>query len=94
MFEKHLWKSDILNKDVGRWTASSLKMSLFHRCFFTHFAGKNRQPTMDINGTLAGNWLMTFFKLLRRTDEDEDNCDKTIAIFTEHGSKNKIKGQD
>ena len=32
MFEKHLWKSDILSKDAGR-PASLLKMSLFHRCF-------------------------------------------------------------
>ena len=30
---KQLWKSDILSKDAGRWTASLLKMSLFHRCF-------------------------------------------------------------
>ena len=29
MFEKHLWKSDILS----RRPASLLKMSLFHRCF-------------------------------------------------------------
>ena len=33
MFEKDLWKSDILSKDAGRWPASLLKMSLFHRCF-------------------------------------------------------------
>ena len=33
MFEKHLWKSDILRKDAGRWPASFLKMSFFHRCF-------------------------------------------------------------
>ena len=29
MFEKHLWKSDILSKDVGGWPASLLKMSVF-----------------------------------------------------------------
>ena len=28
MFEKHLWKSDILSKYAGL-----VKMSLFHRCF-------------------------------------------------------------
>ena len=30
MFEKQLWKSDILNKDAA---TSLLKMSLFHICF-------------------------------------------------------------
>ena len=30
MYEKHLWKSDILSKDAGQWVASLLKMSLFH----------------------------------------------------------------
>ena len=33
MFEKHLWKSNILSKDAGHRPASLLKMSLFHRCF-------------------------------------------------------------
>ena len=33
MFEKHLWKSDILSKDPGHRPKSLLKMSLFHRCF-------------------------------------------------------------
>ena len=33
MFEKHLWKSDILSKDAGHRPASLFKMSLFHRCF-------------------------------------------------------------
>ena len=33
MFEKHLWKSDILSKDAGRWPAYLFKMSLFHMCF-------------------------------------------------------------
>ena len=32
MCEKHKWKSDILSKDAGRWSASLLKMSLFRRC--------------------------------------------------------------
>ena len=31
MFEKHLWKSDILSKDAE--DASLLKLLLFHRCF-------------------------------------------------------------
>ena len=33
MFEKHVWKSDILDEDVGHRPASLLKMSLFDRCF-------------------------------------------------------------
>ena len=33
VFEKHLWKSDILSKYVGGWPASLLKVSVFHRCF-------------------------------------------------------------
>ena len=33
MFETHLWKSDILSKDVGHRPASLIKMALFHRCF-------------------------------------------------------------
>ena len=33
MFEKHLWKSDILSKDAGHRPASLLKMSFFHSCF-------------------------------------------------------------
>ena len=34
--KKQLCQSEFLSKD-----ASLLKMSLFHMCFFTHFAGKN-----------------------------------------------------
>ena len=33
MFEKHLWKSEILSKDVGHRLASLIKMSHIHRCF-------------------------------------------------------------
>ena len=33
MFEKYLWKSDILSKDAGHRPASLLKISLFHRYF-------------------------------------------------------------
>ena len=54
MCEKHLWKSDILNKDAGYQPASLLKMSLFHRCF-SHFASKNQLPGFSTIGTLAGN---------------------------------------
>ena len=33
MFEKQLWKSDILSKDAGHRLPSLLKLSVFHRCF-------------------------------------------------------------
>ena len=33
MFEKHLWKSDILGKDAGHRPGCLLKMSLCQRCF-------------------------------------------------------------
>ena len=38
---KHLRKSDILSKDAGGWTASLLKMSLFHRSFFSKMFEKH-----------------------------------------------------
>ena len=31
---------------------------------------------------------MKFLKFLKKFDEVEDNRNKTIAIFTEHGSEN------
>ena len=42
MFEKHLWKSDILSKDA---------------VFFQHFASKNQLPGLSISGTLVENGL-------------------------------------
>ena len=47
MFEKHLWKSDILRKDAG------------HRpqLFFKHFASKNKLPGFYLNGTLVEKGL-------------------------------------
>ena len=33
MFEKHLWKSEILIKNAGHEPAFLLKMSLFRKCF-------------------------------------------------------------
>ena len=41
MFEIRLWKSDILGIDAGRWLASLLKMSLFHRFFSNILVVKN-----------------------------------------------------
>ena len=45
MFEKNLWKSDILSKDAG------------HRHFF---ASKNQLPGFYISGTLVENGLIQF----------------------------------
>ena len=42
MFEKHLWVSDILSKDAGRWP----------------FASKNQLPGLSVIGTLVENRLM------------------------------------
>ena len=53
--EKNLWKGDILREDAVRLPASLLKMSLFHKVFFTHFSGKNQQAGFSIIGTLVGN---------------------------------------
>ena len=63
MFEKHLWKSEILSKDRP---ASLLKVSFFHRCFFKHFACKNQLPGLSISGTWVENGLMTFPLLSKR----------------------------
>ena len=37
-------------------------MSLFLRCFFTHFASKNQLLGLSINGTLAGNGFMSVWQ--------------------------------
>ena len=46
MFEKHLWKSDILSKDVT-----------LPQVFFKHFASKNQLPGFYISETLVENGL-------------------------------------
>ena len=56
MFEKHLWKSDILSEKAGHRPASLLKISLF-KVFFKHFASKNQLPGFYIIGTLVENGL-------------------------------------
>ena len=50
MFEKHLWKSDILSKDVT-----------FPQVFFKHFASKNQLPGFYTSGTLIKNGLSSSF---------------------------------
>ena len=56
MFEKHLWKSDILSENEGHWPASLLKMSLFHGCFSNIFLKKTQIPGFYISETLVENW--------------------------------------
>ena len=50
MFEKHLWKSDILSKDAGHPPE-------LPQVFFKHFASKNQLPGFYINETLVENGL-------------------------------------
>ena len=56
MFEKHLWKSDVFNKEAGHRLPSLLKMSL-PQVFFKHFASKNQLRGSYINETLVQNGL-------------------------------------
>ena len=50
MFEKHLWKSDILSKDADH-------IIPLPQVFFKHFANKNQLPGFYIGGTLVENEL-------------------------------------
>ena len=50
MFEKHLWKSDILSKDADR-------MSTLPQVFFKLFASKNQLTGLSVSGTLVENGL-------------------------------------
>ena len=61
MFEKHVWKSDILSKDAGHRPASLLKMSFFHRSFSNILLVKNQAPDFYVKGTLAENGLLNFY---------------------------------
>ena len=61
MFEKHMWKSDILSKDAVRRPASLLKMSLFHWCFSNNLLVQIHQPGLSIIGTLVENGLSIRF---------------------------------
>ena len=51
MFEKHLWKSDILSN----WIFT--KNVTLPQVFFKHLTGKNQLPGFYISGTLVENWL-------------------------------------
>ena len=59
MFEKHLWKRDILSKDAGRWPASLFRMPLFRRCFSNILLAKKQLPGLSVNGTLVENELIS-----------------------------------
>ena len=50
MIEKHVWKSDTV-----------VIISLFHRCFFKHFASKNQLTGLSVSGTLVENGLKAIF---------------------------------
>ena len=54
--KKHLWKSDILNKDPGHQPTSLLKMLLFHGCF-PYILPAKTNICFSIIGTLAGHGL-------------------------------------
>ena len=57
MFEKHLWKSDILSKDAGH-------RQVFFKHFAKHFASKNQLPDFYVSGTLVENGLNTLQSLI------------------------------
>ena len=52
MFQKRLWKSDILIKDGGRCPAS-----LLPQVFFKNLASKNQLSGLPVSGTLVQNGL-------------------------------------
>ena len=52
MFEKHMWKDDILSKDVT-----------LPQAFFKHFASKNQLTDLSIIGTLVENGLICFIQI-------------------------------
>ena len=58
MFEKHLWKSDILSKDAGQWPDLHLYLK-YHssQVFLKYFASKNQLPGLSVTGTLVENGL-------------------------------------
>ena len=59
MFEKHLWKSDILSKLQFTTFIFTQNVTL-PQVFFKHFASKNQLPGLSISGTLLENELMQY----------------------------------
>ena len=62
MFEKHLWKSDILSKDACHGPVSLLKCHS-STGVFKHCSSKNHLPGFYISGTLVENGLMLRSKI-------------------------------
>ena len=54
MFEKHLWKSDILSKDA-RHRPENVTLP---QAFLKHFAGTSQLPDFYIKGILVENGLI------------------------------------
>ena len=69
IFEKQLWKSDILSKDAAHRPASVLEISLFHRCFSNILLVK----TIYISGALIENGLNMCFRNTIAIIEDNPN---------------------
>ena len=63
MFEKHLWKSDILSKDAARWPAFLLKMSLFHRCFLNILQGKTKYLVLSLISSHKHRWRFSLISV-------------------------------
>ena len=68
MFEKHLWKSDILSKDAGRYLNVHPPL-----VFFKHFASKNQLPGLSVSGTLGENELTTNSDYIALANNSLDN---------------------
>lgn len=64
MFEKHLPKSDVLNKYTDQRATSLPKISLSHKYFFTHFVNSKKFPNFYVSGTLAMSRLITNHQLI------------------------------
>ena len=61
MYEKHLWKSDILSKDAGHQPAPLLKSVTLPQGFSKHFASKNQLPGFYISGALVKTGFKKIF---------------------------------
>ena len=61
MFQKHLWKTDILSKDVETciftWNVT------LPQVFFKYFASKNQLPGLSISRALVENGLSYYMRV-------------------------------
>ena len=83
MFEKHLWKSDILSKDAGHQPTFLLKNVTVPQVFFKHFASKSQLPGFYISRTLVKNGL-------NQLDNRKINAEKETVIAAEILTKKRI----